>query len=349
MSEPEQPAAATTESAGEGAAAGGGFSGFVKKNRGNLRKRAADDDDDGGQGSAVARSSKPKKESVLGGSTRTDKEFKAFTFDSDKQRQQQSDNGATASLQSETEFDRDGRALREKVLKQAAELGDDKVEKDDGMYHGQLGYIDYRKGFRREHNVGAEKSSGTHGPLRAPTNVRFTFVMDYKPDICKDYKETGYCGFGDGCKFMHDRGDYKHGWQLDREWEEKEKVRKEREAKLLKGELEEEPEEEEEDDLPFACLICRLPWTEAKDPVVTKCKHYFCEQCALKHNAKVKTCFTCNQATAGVFNTAKDVLRRLKEQQDGTYDERKKARAEGKKAGKASEAARVGAAGWLLG
>ena len=25
--------------------------------------------------------------------------------------------------------------------------------------------------------------------------------------------------FGDSCKFLHDRGDYKQGWQLDREWE----------------------------------------------------------------------------------------------------------------------------------
>lgn len=25
-----------------------------------------------------------------------------------------------------------------------------------------------------------------------------------------------YCGYGDACKFMHDRGDYKSGWELDR-------------------------------------------------------------------------------------------------------------------------------------
>ena len=40
--------------------------------------------------------------------------------------------------------------------------------------------------------------------------------FDYQPDICKDYKETGYCGYGDACKFVHDRGDYKSGWELDR-------------------------------------------------------------------------------------------------------------------------------------
>ncbi len=72
------------------------------------------------------------------------------------------------------------------------------------------------QGFRREHTVGAEKGSGTHGPLRASTNVRMTVRFDYQPDICKDYKETGYCGYGDSCKFIHDRGDYKSGWEIDR-------------------------------------------------------------------------------------------------------------------------------------
>jgi hypothetical protein len=27
----------------------------------------------------------------------------------------------------------------------------------------------------------------------------------------------------DACKFMHDRGDYKTGWQLDKDWDEQEK------------------------------------------------------------------------------------------------------------------------------
>lgn len=87
---------------------------------------------------------------------------------------------------------------------------------EDGVYRGMNNYKDFRAGFRREHTVGAEKGSGTHGPLRASTNVRMTVRVDYQPDICKDYKETGYCGFGDACKFMHDRGDYKAGWELDR-------------------------------------------------------------------------------------------------------------------------------------
>ena len=34
------------------------------------------------------------------------------------------------------------------------------------------------------------------GPMRASANIRSTVRWDYQPDICKDYKETGFCGFG---------------------------------------------------------------------------------------------------------------------------------------------------------
>ena len=92
--------------------------------------------------------------------------------------------------------------------------------------------------------------------------------MDYQPDICKDYKETGFCGYGDSCKFLHDRGDYKSGWQLEREWEEKEKLRREQKCvEIMTGGAEKDEDEEEDDGLPFACHICRLPF---KSPVVTR-------------------------------------------------------------------------------
>ena len=48
------------------------------------------------------------------------------------------------------------------------------------------------------------------------------------------------------------------------------------------GEEVKEEEEEKMDDLPFACFICRKNWEDCKAPVVTRCKHYFCETCALK-------------------------------------------------------------------
>lgn len=98
------------------------------------------------------------------------------------------------------------------------------------------------------------------GPIRAPANLRATVRWDYQPDICKDYKETGFCGFGDSCKFLHDRSDYKHGWQLEREWNE--------------GEYQEGSDDDtkyeinmDEEELPFKCVICRGRFV---DPIVTK-------------------------------------------------------------------------------
>jgi RING finger protein 113A len=82
---------------------------------------------------------------------------------------------------------------------------------------------------------------------------------------------------------MHDRGDYKSGWQLEREYDEAEKARKRRiamrEMDGSDGEAGEDDSDDDEEKLPFACFLCREPFV---DPVVTKCKHYFCEHCALK-------------------------------------------------------------------
>jgi RING finger protein 113A len=88
----------------------------------------------------------------------------------------------------------------------------------------------------KEDTVKGNASSGLnrHGPIRATQFMRASVRWDFAPDICKDYKETGYCTFGgkqysiiscfklnfsDSCKFMHDRTDYKHGWEIERDWE----------------------------------------------------------------------------------------------------------------------------------
>ena len=51
--------------------------------------------------------------------------------------------------------------------------------------------------------------------------MRTTARFDYDPSICKDYKETGTCGYGDSCIYLHDRSDYKSGWQIEQEWKDK--------------------------------------------------------------------------------------------------------------------------------
>lgn len=103
---------------------------------------------------------------------------------------------------------------------------------------------------------------------------------------------------------------------LVQQWDEEQKV--EREKKLAKWQAEVDSEQEvgsgsdSDDELPFACYICRRPWEECQDPVVTRCKHYFCEQCALKQNAKTGKCFVCEQPTNGIFNVAHDIAAKSK-------------------------------------
>ncbi|XP_031100323.1 zinc finger CCCH domain-containing protein 1-like [Ipomoea triloba] len=235
-----------------------------------------------------------------------------FQFESSREIQVQTDNKATATLETETEFSKDARAIRERVLKRAEEAlkGKNESTVDEKLYKGIHGYTDYKAGFRREHTISSEKAGGSHGPLRASAHIRVSARFDYQPDICKDYKETGYCGYGDSCKFMHDRGDYKSGWQLEKEWDEAEKAKKRRmEMGMLDDDESAEQSDDDDDDaLPFACFICRQPFV---DPVMTKCKHYFCEHCALKHHAKNKKCFVCNQPTLGIFNTAFEIRKKM--------------------------------------
>ncbi|KAI3787418.1 hypothetical protein L1987_41873 [Smallanthus sonchifolius] len=296
----------------------------------NIRKRAHEDDDEKTEEPSVVINKKKQlapdnklhfatgssKRSITSEQQQSDVDSKAsiFQFDSSKEIQVQNDSRATATLETETDFSRDARAIRERVLKQADEALKGKGNKGNSgekLYKGIHGYTDYKAGFRREQTVASEKAGGSHGPLRASAHIRVSARFDYQPDICKDYKETGYCGYGDSCKFMHDRGDYKSGWQMEREWDEAEKARKTKLA--LKGdddddEDEDNDQDDDEDGLPFACFICRQPFV---DPVVTKCKHYFCEHCALKHHAKKKKCYVCNQPTLGIFNSAHEIRKRM--------------------------------------
>ena len=142
------------------------------------------------------------------------------------------------------------------------------------------------------------------GPIRATQFMRSSVRWDYAPDICKDYKETGFCTFGDSCKFLHDRSDYKHGWELERDWEEG-KLKESKEDEFLIS-----SEEDDEEDLPFACFICRQDFV---DPMKTKCNHYFCEICAI-NNCK-KTCPVCGAKTNGILTYARDLQKKLKERE----------------------------------
>ena len=217
-----------------------------------------------------------------------------------------SDQGATAVNEIDTSYDRDAKALFEKAQevnesrKITTDTGGKSVDFDDKIYRGANNYAKFIE--KKDTAFGSAHKAAT-GPQRAPAHLRTTVRWDYAPDICKDYKETGFCGFGDSCKFMHDRSDYKFGWQLEREMENG-----------TYGEDDEDDDkykisDSDDDDLPFKCFICKDSFTT---PVVTKCKHYFCEKCALDQYRKSQRCFACGVQTGGVFNPAKEIMEKMK-------------------------------------
>ena len=174
---------------------------------------------------------------------------------------------------------------------------------EDGTYKGSAAYGSFIQ-------KNPDKNNKHVGPVKAPTNVRAITVTDFAPDVCKDYKQTGFCGFGDSCKFLHAREDYKQGWQLDKEWEKAGK----KGAAASGGPAGKDQDLDDEEkmllEIPFKCVLCKGDY---KMPVVTKCGHYFCEKCAMQRymKEKKKGCAQCGADTYGSFGVArklKDLL-----------------------------------------
>lgn len=155
------------------------------------------------------------------------------------------------------------------------------------------------------------------GPIRAATNIRTTVQFDYQPDVCKDYKETGFCGFGDTCIYLHDRGDTLSGWQLEQQWEDQQKKKKEQQEKEMNNFTnggDETGDDQQsslgEDGIPFACHICRDYF---KNPVVTNCMHYFCEECIMNQvRSQSEGCPICGKDTGSVFNQPNKLIAKKK-------------------------------------
>jgi len=163
-------------------------------------------------------------------------------------------------------------------------------------------------------------NSGSKGPQKPQVNVLPSCRFDYEPSVCKDYKETGYCGYGDSCKFLHDRGDYKMGWQLEAEWQQKQA----RIAARKRGEIvsdsdsDYEIKDSEDDEVPFACHICRDSFTK---PMRTKCNHFFCQKCIVDHYLKIPTCPVCGRVLDGSFVRAEKILLRLSRRVERRHDD----------------------------
>ena len=213
--------------------------------------------------------------------------------------------GATAAREIDTAHDRDAVAL-EARRKREEEADTSTTDRTSGKVTEYKGAKSYKQWVRRRFD----------GPMRASSNVRTTARFDYDPSICKDYKETGTCGYGDSCIYLHDRSDYKSGWQIEQEWKDKERQR----AKELLGSAAGDFGGDGDDGqggttrsgssgstLPFACFICRGPFVK---PVKTICEHYFCEKCALQRFGKQKKhdCAVCGEPTKGNFSVAQEII-----------------------------------------
>ncbi|CAG9540141.1 unnamed protein product [Cercopithifilaria johnstoni] len=216
-----------------------------------------------------------------------------------------SDMGATAISEIDTDIKSDAQAQFERVQQILKEERDDKIYRGAALYGAK----------EKKDTVWGNASSGLNrfGPIRAPNFLRQSVRWDFAPDICKDYKETGFCTFGDSCKFLHDRTDYKHGWEIERDYT----AGRMKEDDEDKYRITSEDEAEEESELPFKCFICRQSFV---NPVVTKCKHYFCEKCALGHFQKTPKCYICEQNTMGIFKVAKDLITKLKDDEESQKD-----------------------------
>lgn len=130
--------------------------------------------------------------------------------------------------------------------------------------------------------------------------------------------------------FLHSREDMKQGWQLDREWENVTKGKKNLGGTVVASANRDKAGEKDEDDeeeamlekIPFACVICKQSYRE---PIITRCGHYFCEPCALKRYRKDPTCAACGAGTNGVFNSAKRLKKSLERKRERAARKRQEA------------------------
>ncbi|KKY25621.1 putative ccch and ring finger protein [Phaeomoniella chlamydospora] len=199
----------------------------------------------------------------------------------------------------------------------------------DGTYKGVANYTSFIQ--KNPDRI----SNKTVGPVKQASNVRTITVTDFAPDVCKDYRTSGFCGYGDSCKFLHAREDYKQGWELDRDWEigtKGGKINTQGKTVASANRTARDAENANDADeallesIPFACIICKEPYTY---PIVTKCGHYFCEKCALQRYRKKPDCAACGAGTGGVFNVAKKLVMLLERKKERVKKRKEEARARG--------------------
>ena len=304
---------------------------FKKRGTKNIRKRVATpppaSDSESGYTSTEDEGRRVKRRrktalvtaSSTNPSKSTPETLSATTVAADRSAQISETNDATKTSNPVDDPNLNAKNLLGTSRNQLSKPTDDTVPASDGAYKGTAGYRSYIQ-------KNPDAPSRVVGPVKAPTNIRTITVTDFAPDVCKDYKQTGFCGFGDSCKFLHAREDYKQGWELDKDWEIGSKNKKKGEGGGAAKDLADAQDSEEEDKalegIPFACIVCKKPY---QNPIVTKCGHYFCERCALQRYKRNPSCAACGAGTGGVFNGAKGLKKILERKRERAKKRREKA------------------------
>lgn len=301
------------------------------KGKANLRKRpampplaASDSDFSSSEDESGQRVKRRKKTAVVTaaakGAAPSNQDGSSVVFTADRSVPIADSNDATKQSNWFDENAKD--ALSAKSL-----LGSTRASKDgqqpDGTYKGlanQTSFIQTNPDAPRK----------TVGPIKAPTNIRTVTMIDFAADSCKDYRITGHCGFGDNCKYLHDRSDLKAGWQLDQEWEKVTKGKKNLGGTVVASANRSKAKADDDDDddeailerIPFACIICRESY---KEPIITRCGHYFCLPCALQRYKRDPSCAACGTGTNGVFNSATRLKKLLEKKRERVARKRQEA------------------------
>ncbi|KAL0213516.1 hypothetical protein RCL1_007142 [Eukaryota sp. TZLM3-RCL] len=126
--------------------------------------------------------------------------------------------------------------------------------------------------------------------------------LDMQPHICKDWMETGFCGYGDNCKFAHIRlvDESEHTKKLHEQLRSKRALLQQLNKKssttapttTVQQEKDKIPEEQEATPLP-KCSMC----SDQKDLFKSKCGCVYCLSCS---KLTEEGCFSCGSET-GVF------------------------------------------------